>query len=405
MSLDFGKKVCETADDLKAQGRDANQIAKILFDRDPEGNNYGIGIVLDNQGQPMSSSSLLLQYAKAELELCKPGNYMSSAKLAEALKVEVLKWQRIPETYWENFQLILPSDAGTGAVKTAVEVELLENSNIDTIGIEENGWPAYKTIAKTARVGIKDFPGNGNIAEEGVLPIYQAGPMNTTGEVRSSEVIKGRAAAAKAQKTSVILDRAYSGFEFARLLESESYDEVMRKSYELQIQPFLEEGVPFCMSLSPTKAFITFAFRPCGMLLVYRPDLEKKASTTALLNSTIRARGSSFEHPITRAFVKAMTENRAGLEAEHLEALHRVAEAEKLWRELVQGTKIEYLYSESYAGLFRNPNATPEAAANIYNAHVYPVFANNRCRQNVTGIPSDETLAKKHVAIFAEHCY
>ena len=41
----------------------------------------------------------------------------------------------------------------------------------------------------------------------------------------------------------------------------------------------------------------------------------------------------------------------------------------------------------------------------IYNEHIYPVLDNGRCRQNVTGIPDDEALARKHVQVFAEQCY
>lgn len=124
-----------------------------------------------------------------------------------------------------------------------------------------------------------------------------------------------------------------------------------------------------------------------------------------MLNTTIRARGSAFEHPVSRAFAKAMTTDRARLEAEHLVALVRVAEAEAMWRKLVQGTPIEYLYSDRYAGLFRNPMARDDAPIAVYNEHIYPVFANQRCRQNVTGIPQDEHLARKHVRVFAEQCY
>jgi hypothetical protein len=33
------------------------------------------------------------------------------------------------------------------------------------------------------------------------------------------------------------------------------------------------------------------------------------------------------------------------------------------------------------------------------------VFSGDRCRQNVTGIPEDEELARKHVAVFAAECF
>ncbi len=121
--------------------------------------------------------------------------------------------------------------------------------------------------------------------------------------------------------------------------------------------------------------------------------------------STIRARGSSFEHPVTRAFVKAMVRDRARLEEEHAKSLLRTAEAERAWQTYTKGTAIEALFSDAYAGLFRNPHARPEAAREIYGAHLYPVFADGRCRLNVTGLPADAAEASAQAAFFAKYCY
>ncbi len=403
MDLEFGKKVAHTAQEMIAQGKDVNQTAKILFDKDPEGANYGIGIILDGQGAPAKSSATLAKYAAVELENCGTGTYYNSAKLMEQMKEAVLRWQRIPDSYWDKFKLALPSDAGTGAVQSAVELELLQNLSYAKIGIEELGWPAHKAIAKLARVGFQEVPQDG-IVEPGLLPLYQAGPMNTTGLVRSADVIHARAQAAAQSGDHVVLDRAYSGFEFARLIDSESYDTIMRKSFELQLQPFLDAGVPTSIAISPTKAFVTFAFRPCGFLLVYNPDPAKDKDVTLALNATVRARGSSFEHPITRAFVKAMINDLPALEAEQAGAFRRLAQAEKLWGKLVAGTAIEELFSENYAGLFRNPLAKDDAPPAVYGSHLYPVFAQGRCRLNATGLPDNEELAATHVAVFAEYC-
>ena len=71
----------------------------------------------------------------------------------------------------------------------------------------------------------------------------------------------------------------------------------------------------------------------------------------------------------------------------------------------LEEVEMEYLYADNYAGLFRNPKAREGAEAAIYNEHLYPVFSSGRCRQNVTGIPNDEELARKHVEVFAEQCY
>ena len=68
-------------------------------------------------------------------------------------------------------------------------------------------------------------------------------------------------------------------------------------SYDVQIAPFIEHGVTFCLALSPSKAFVSFALRPGGMLLLFCPDTSRTHELTNLLNTTIRARGSSFEHP------------------------------------------------------------------------------------------------------------
>jgi hypothetical protein len=403
MDIAFGESVAKTAQEMVAQGKDVNQTAKILFDKDPDGYNYGIGIILDGQGAPAKSSVTLTKYAAEEVQNSGIGTYYNSAKVMSQMKEAVLRWQRIPESYWGSFKLALPSDAGTGAVKSAVELELLQNRDYDRIGIEELGWPAHKAIAKLARVGFKEFPQDA-VIDAGMLPLYQAGPMNTTGMVRGGEITRARAEAAAKSGDHVVLDRAYSGFEYARLIDSESYDTIMSRSFELQLKPFLDAGVPASIAISPTKAFITFAFRPCGFLLVYNPEPEKDKDLTQALNATIRARGSSFEHPVTRGFVKAMIEERESLEAEQAEAFRRLADAEKLWGRLVAGTAIEDIFSDNYAGLFRNPLAGEKAQAAVYGSHLYPVFDQGRCRLNATGLPENEELAAKHVSVFAEYC-
>jgi len=405
MDFTFGKNVAREALRLAELGKDPNQIAKILCDQDRKGHNYGIGILLDGNGQALATSATLLEYTSAELERSQRGTYMNSNAILEKLRIATLKWQRIPEQYWGQFTLMLPSDAGTGTVKTGVEIILGLTPHIRALGIEKLGWPAYKAIARISRVRWEEFPANGVIAGANMFPVYQAGPMNTTGLVQEKEIIAARAQSAAETNTPVLLDRAYSGFEFAGRLRTHSYDEIMRMSYELQIAPFIEQGVTFCLAVSPTKAFVSFALRPCGLLLLFCPDASRAQEITGLLNATIRARGSAFEHPVTRALANAMTTNLASLESEHLVALVRVAEAEAMWRKLVQGTPIENLYTDDkYAGLFRNPKAREDAPIYVYNEHIYPVFANQRCRINVTGIPVDDLLARKHVAVFASQC-
>lgn len=251
---------------------------------------------------------------------------------------------------------------------------------------------------------MEEFPTDGIIEWPGTLPIYQAGPMNTTGLVRSLDLVLARAKSAAKNNTPVVLDRAYPGFEFARYVTSQSYQQVMEQSYELQIKPFIQQGVPFCMAISPTKSFVTFSLRPCGLLLVFCPEASDDKKVTNILNTTIRARGSSFEHPITRAFAKALVNDLPRLEEEHKTALERLEDAETLWCELVKGTPIEKLFCDNYAGLFRNPKVKEKAAVHIYNEHLYPVLTKTRCRLNVTGIPSHKQLAQKHVAVFAKYC-
>ena len=405
MSFEFGEQVCAQAKQLAEEGKDANQTAKILCDNDPESYNYGIGIMLGGDGNPMATSPTLLQYVTEELSNSGSGTYMNSAKTMGELQQAVMKWQRIPEKYWDGFTAVVPSDAGTGAIKTGIETAIGLDPELKVLGIEELGWPAYKAIAKAARLEHKEYPGDAAIQGEDVLPVYQSGPMNTTGQVRSTETISERARVAAQKGDIVILDRAYSGFEFARLARDSSIDEIMTRSYELQIEPFIDAGVTFCMALSPTKAFLTFSLRPGGILLLYCPDSARKADNTTIVNTVMRARGSSFEHPVTRAFVKAMVGNLAGLEEEQMASLTRLAEAETMWRKLVAGTPIEYLFAEDYAGLFRNPKAKDNAALKIYDEHIYPVFATRRCRVNATGIPSDEAVAESHVKVFAQECF
>lgn len=402
MKPSFGAAVQRAAEALSAQGKDANQIAKIVCDQDPEGYNYGIGIVVDGQGKAWPSSETLLNHARTEIGNSQLGEYMSTASLAAPLKEAVLRWQRVPEAYWNRFSLLIPSDAGTGAVKTAVEMALPLYPDLQAIGVEELSWPAYRAIARMSRISCREFPIGDAMDAPDLLRIYQAGPMNTTGRVQSRETMSKRAAVAKGRP--VLLDRAYSGFEYARLLDSHGYDGIMAKSYEDQIRPFIENDVPFWVSVSPTKSFGTFALRPCGMLLMHHPDTSRADEIAALANTVTRARGSSFEHPVTRAFVSALVHDLARLEREHADILRRVAAAENAWKDRAAGTPLAELFSDSYAGLFRNPRVGDEAQAAIYGAHLYPVFTPGRCRLNITGLPEDEDIAGAHVAVFARFC-
>ena len=139
-SFAIGREVESRAQALASEGKDANQIAKILFDADPEGHNYGIGIVLDSQGQAVATSETLLRYMVEEVEGSGGGYYQNSSALMEKLKSTVLGWQRIPKPLWGSFELILASDAGTGAVKSAVEIALTMDESLNSIAVEELGW-------------------------------------------------------------------------------------------------------------------------------------------------------------------------------------------------------------------------------------------------------------------------
>ncbi len=402
MTSSFGSAVQRAAEALSARGKDANQIAKIVYDRDPDGFNYGIGIVVDGQGRAWPTSETLLNYARDEIGNSLLGEYMSTASLSALLKEAVLSWQRIPEDYWDHFVLLIPSDAGTGAVKTAIEMALQLYPDLRAIGVEELSWPAYKAIARMSRISCREFPIGDVMDASDLLPVYQAGPMNTTGRVQSLETMNRRAEAAKGRP--VLLDRAYSGFEYARLVDSRGYDEIMRMSYDDQIRPFIENDVPFWVSVGPTKSFGTFALRPCGMLLLHMPDASRSEDMAKLANTVTRARGSSFEHPITRAFVSALVHDRHSLEREHSDILRRVATAEETWMERSAGTPLAEQFTDQYAGLFRNPRVGNEAQAAIYDAHLYPVFTPGRCRLNITGLPENGDIAREHVAVFARFC-
>lgn len=404
----FGQDVIAEAERLRNTGLDANQIAGILCKKDPQGKNYGIGILLGRDGKPMPTSATLLSYVEKELRESGAGNYFNSDTVRKDMLEAVLRWQGVPEALWPNFQLLLPSDAGTGAVQTAIQVALILKDSIKTLSVEQLGWPAYKTIASAARLGFQEYATDATASGDGVLPLYQAGPMNTTGRVPTLDLVKARAASAKRSGTPVVLDRAYSGFEYARRLAvtagDDVYQQIMKDSFRNQILPFVEAGVPFALAISPTKAFVTFSLRPCGLLLVYHPEVATLQTLGPKLAGLIRARGSSFEHPITRAFVKAMIHDRAKLEQEHAAALLRCAEAERAWATYVKGTAIEPLFSDAYAGLFRNPLAKPNAAQELYGAHLYPVLSEGRCRLNVTGLPADAAEAAALAGTFAKFC-
>jgi len=400
----FGDAVIAEAVRLRQTGLDPNQIAGILCKQDPQGKNYGIGILLGGNGKPLPTSPTLLEYVQRELQESGNGSYLNSDAVKKELVEAVLRWQGVPESLWPHFELLLPSDAGTGAVQMAVQTAALLREGLSALAVEELGWPAYRAVAVSARLRFQTFATDAVAKGDGVLPLYQAGPLNTTGQVPSPEVVRTRAEDAASSGAFVVLDRAYSGFEYARRVATMPYAALMKESFRSQVLPFVEAGVPFALAISPTKAFVAFALRPCGLLLVFLPDPSRRAEIGQKLTALVRARGSSFEHPVTRAFVKAMVKDRGRLEAEHAAALRRCADAEEQWRTLAEGTPMAELFSERYAGLFRNPTAKADAARELYGAHLYPVFTEGRCRLNVTGLPSDPARARQDVAAFARCC-
>jgi aspartate/tyrosine/aromatic aminotransferase len=400
---EFGAKVAEKARQLAVEGRDAMQTTKILCDADPKASNYGIGIILAAAGGAYPTSPTLLKYIGEELKRSSAGTYRNSMNAAEMIKEKVLQWQRVPKEHWQNFVFGMPSDAGTGCVKTGLEYAILQQPGIDRVGVEELGWPAYKAISKSAGLRIEEYPTASSIDEDKVLTMYQAGPINTTGAVMSAETVAARARTAANSGRLLLLDRAYPGFEFARDLPLKGYDAIMAASYSRHIEPFVSMGIPFILAVSPTKAFGSFALRPAGFLLVHVPEQDQRTKAQQLMNTLIRARGSSFEHPSTRGLVRAMIESLDALETEHQGILKRMAAAEETWLRYSKGTSVEALFTNEYAGLFRNPTAKDDAAEGLYGAHLYPVLSGGRCRINITGISSDEAKAKLHVEAFAKY--
>jgi hypothetical protein len=97
MDLAFGEAVFSEARKLAASGKDPNQIANILFQKDPAGHNYGIGIMLGGDGKPLRTSPTLLEYFRSEIDGSQSGSYMNSAALIEEMRRAVLAWQRVPE--------------------------------------------------------------------------------------------------------------------------------------------------------------------------------------------------------------------------------------------------------------------------------------------------------------------
>ena len=105
--------VASRAKELRDGGADVNQVADILARADRHAANYGIGIILDGFGGPMPTSpELVAQTLRASNDGLE-ATYLSSKPLQAELLQQVLSWQRIPESYWQDFLLVTPSDAGT----------------------------------------------------------------------------------------------------------------------------------------------------------------------------------------------------------------------------------------------------------------------------------------------------
>lgn len=405
MTFEFGRATLARAEELSRLGKDPNQIAAVLCDSDPQGFNFGIGIVIEGDGKPMKSSRTLLDSLRRELETCQYGRYLNSAERMPEFKAKMLEFQGVPRSLWDQFEIAIPSDAGTGAVNLALELAFAQNDGLKALNVEELGWPAYRSMAVALRKGFGEVAQDGIAAGADVLPVYQAGPLNTTGLVHDVALIEARAEDAGRRKVPVVLDRAYPAFEYTHQLSSLGYDEIVARSFALQLAPYIERGVPLIVACSPTKSFASFSLRPAGVVMAFCPEKAAQGKLARLLATLIRARGSAFESPVTRSFVRAVVEDLPALKQDHQAVLRRIGESESQWRQLVAGTAIESLYGPRYAGLYRNPRVKPEGAAALYGKHLYPVISSGRCRHNVTGLVADPAVAAAHIAAFAEQCF
>jgi aspartate/tyrosine/aromatic aminotransferase len=396
------KAVAVRAQVLRDGGADVNQVADLLARADSQAANYGIGIILDGHGRPMPTSPELMAQTMGVVEEGAAASYLSSKSLHAELLQEALSWQRIPKQYWDSFLLVTPSDAGTGAVNTAVQMYLMMNPKISSLAVEELSWPVYQSIAGSNRIGFESYGlQETEVVAPNLLTVMQAAPHNSTGFVCPSEIIRARAEKCAELGLPIVLDRAYPGFENAGMLASQGYDAVMQRSCDHYLLPFLLANCSFAISLSPTKAFRSFTLRPCGLTLVFEPDAQKRKLLASAINTINRGRGSAFEHPASRAFIRSLVENRSVLELEHGQTLQRLADAQALWQKLLQGQPLAKAFSPEYAGMFRNLLGSEGCEEPFYQAHIYPVLAGNRCRINVTGIPLDEEQAQAHINVFA----
>lgn len=396
-----GKYFLQRAHSFREDGADVNQVANLLVAEDSQAADYGIGVILDGHGRPMPTSPELMAQTLRAVEQGVDGTYLSSKSSHAQLLEAVVSWQRIPYRYWSDFVLVTPSDAGTGAVNTAVALYQMLNPKIGSLAVEERSWPVYQTIAAANRLDFSTYDlMNPAPLKRKTLTVTQAAPHNSTGYICSKALVEARAAAAAKEGQPIILDRAYPGFEQADLLSTQGYDSVMRRSCEHYLLPYMRAGCSFAIALSPTKAFRSFALRPCGFTLVYEPDPRKRAKLISAMTVINRSRGSAFEHPASRALVYSFIARREILEDEHAQSMQRLADSQKLWQKLLRDHPLSNAFSSQYAGMFRNLAGIENFELAFYEAHMFPVIAGDRCRINVTGIPIDETLAQSHLDVF-----
>jgi hypothetical protein len=63
----------------------------------------------------------------------------------------------------------------------AVQAAALVQEGLSALAVEELGWPAYRAVAISTRLRFQTFPADALATGDGVLPVYQAGPMNMPG--------------------------------------------------------------------------------------------------------------------------------------------------------------------------------------------------------------------------------
>ena len=374
-----------------------------------KGRSYAIGDIRKD-GLPLETSFIFNAWIDRERKNT-IGTYVNADGQAKsAADAAVLDMLGVKPEYRESCRVFFTPMSGTGANNIAKNANFyMYGKKIKALANADLSWPVHDLYALMRGLALKKFGPEDAYGEQGVYSIFQCGPHNTTGITPLQPVWIQRAEKNRGTGIPVHLDIQYLGFMSAfRIFSGEmTYDEAIRREFEISVEPFFERGVTCAIALGFTKCCITFADRTYGAVIVFSKDGKELAELSRAVKLATTEFEGAGQSPLGRGTIRAFAKDPEKIRQEYEAVLRYVGSVRAMCERLTRGGPL-YPYFDPknktfYSGIFRNIPIKKDAAEAVYSVGLFPaIFLEPpRMRINITCFPGDESEAGQDLSAFA----